>query len=489
MVEGNRVIVLIILAFAGVLFLTGCSGGDFSLSIQPTPAGAHPVDPVFREFYQQLGGEPILGAAISPLFEDGFVQCQYTVNALMCYNPQDSGASRFYLAPLGRKMGLSYPPDVNADPNQGLVVNGYTIGPDFVDLYRKISSARQAGSPLSGVIYNYNQQRTEQFFENVGFYHRFDDPPGVSHLLPYGKYICGDLCNAYQSPITLAIPQSGSQLGVPFAYTVERLGGERDFGRPLSRAFYNEDGVLEQVYETVVFTAAPDNPTQIRLKPITRLLGMFALPPAPFNPEQRNVVFYPVTPDGLGYHVPVEFDRFIVQHGGVEISGNPIADVLLYSEENTIRQCYENYCLDYYPSAAQGYRVRLAPLGSKYLELIDPSVIAPGAVLPEKLVVTISEARAQLAPGEVQRIYVLVTEETSQTPVANATATLTVTVNGMQYTYAMPPTGENGISSIEIAPIQDLPNGTVVSYSVCLDTSSGNSVCSSDSYLIWATGG
>ncbi len=487
MVEGKRVVVFIIVTLVGLLFLTGCSEGDFALPVQPTPAGAYPVDPVFREFYHQLGGEPILGAAISPLFADGFTQCQYTVNALMCYNPHDNSVNRFYLASLGNRLGVSQPPEANADPSHGLVVNGYTIGPDFVDLYQKMSAMRQVGSPLSGVVYNYNQQRTEQFFENVGFYHRFDDPPGVSHLLPYGKYTCGDMCHAYQTPITLAIPQSGSQLGVPFAYTVERLGGERDFGRPLSQAFSNVDGAMEQVYETVVFTAAPENPAQVKLKPITRLLGMYALPPAPFNPEQRNVVFYPVTPDGLGYHVPVEFDRFIVQHGGVEISGNPIADTLLYPEENAIRQCYENYCLDYYPNAPEGHRVRLAPLGTRYLKLIDPSMIAPGAVLPDKLVATISEARAQLAPNEVQRIYLLVTEETSQNPVANAAAILTVNVNGMQYTYAMPPTGENGISSIEIAPIPDLPNGTVVGYSVCLETSSGDSVCASDSYLIWAT--
>lgn len=405
MAEDRRLVVLGVFVFLCLFFLTGCSTEDFSFAIQPTPVGAFPVDPVFREFYQQLGGEPILGAAISPLFLDGFIQCQYTVNGLMCLNPQDSGANRFYLAPLGNRLGVSQPPEVNADPNHGLVVNGYTIGPDFVELYRKMSAARQVGNPLSGVIYNYNQQRTEQFFENVGFYHRFDDPPGVSHLLPYGKYTCGELCSAYQTSVTLAIPKSGSQLGVPFAYTVERLGGERDFGRPLSQAFSNTDGATEQVYETVVFISPSDNPAQVRLKPITRLLGMYALPPALFNPEQRNVVFYPVTPDGLGYHVPVDFDRFIVQHGGVEISGNPIADTLFYPEENVIRQCYENYCLDYYPNAPEGQKVRLAPLGSRYLKLIDPAVIAPGAVPPDKLVVTVSEARATFTERSPANLY------------------------------------------------------------------------------------
>lgn len=486
MAEDKRLVVLGVFFFLCLVFLTGCSAEEFSFAIQSTPPGAFPVDPVFREFYQQLGGEPVLGVAISPLFVDGSIQCQYAVNGLMCLNPQESGANRFYLAPLGNRLGISQPPDVNADPNHGLVVNGYLIGPDFVELYQKMSAMRQVGKPLSGVIYNYNQQRTEQFFEAVGFYHRFDDPPGVSHLLPYGKYTCGELCGAYQPSVTLAIPKSGSQLGIPFAYIVARLGGERDFGRPLSQAFTNADGLMEQVYETVVFVSAPDHPAQVRLKPITRLLGMYALPPAPFNSKQHGVVFYPVTPDGLGYHVPVEFDRFIIQHGGVEISGNPIADALLYPEENAIRQCYESYCLDFYPNAPEGQKVRLTPLGTRYLKLLDPSVIAPGAILPDKLVVNVSEAMAQLAPGEIQRIYVLVTEETSQNPVANAAPVLTVSANGAQYTYAMPPTGENGISSIEIAPIPDLPVGTVVSYSVCLDTSSGDTVCASDSYLIWA---
>ena len=83
-----------------------------------------------------------------------------------------------------------------------------------------------------------------------------------------------------------------------------------------------------------------------------------------------NMIFYTTDGDqGLGFHVPVVFDEFIMHHGGTKVCGAPISDPTLYDGLSVPRQCFENFCLDYYRDAEADQKVKIAPLGSQYLNL------------------------------------------------------------------------------------------------------------------------
>jgi hypothetical protein len=66
----------------------GWRGGDMPEVGFPTEANniqiVYPVDPVFGELYTKLGGQEVLGPAISPVSREGEIQFQYVENALWC---------------------------------------------------------------------------------------------------------------------------------------------------------------------------------------------------------------------------------------------------------------------------------------------------------------------------------------------------------------------------------------------------------------------
>jgi hypothetical protein len=86
--------------------------------------------------------------------------------------------------------------------------------------------------------------------------------------------------------------------------------------------------------------------------------------------RRDNVIFYPVQNE-LGFHVPIVFDEFIARHGGTETSGKPISEteVVEMNGEKIARQCFENYCLDYYPAFPTGAQVRMVQLGYQYEQI------------------------------------------------------------------------------------------------------------------------
>ena len=107
------------------------------MPVTPTPAkaGTFPVDPLFNEYYQNLGGENMLGPVISALFEEEGLKCQYTVAVLMCLDPEVTGAARYRMASLGDRIGIHEAPVTTAvQPADSMVVDGYLIYPAFVKM-------------------------------------------------------------------------------------------------------------------------------------------------------------------------------------------------------------------------------------------------------------------------------------------------------------------------------------------------------------------
>jgi len=474
---------MLLLVFS--LVLSACSGNGSNG--RPQAAGkTYEVAPGFREFYQTLGGEEVLGPAISENFAFESYQCQYTVNVLMCMNPASTDAARFSLYPLGIPMNIREDPAANPTQGTGRVINGYEIYEEFLPLYDALAGSQYAGNPLTQVRLNYSQQRIEQFFENVGFYRKFSDPPGQVYLLAYGAFSCEKNCSYSPSVDALIISSDQAVDDQPFLAGLGKIGGATIFGSPLTQPYIAADGYEEQVYENAVLYAPPGNTSAVKLRPLSTLLNQAHSDPGPkVYGSQEGVVFYP-TAGELGYHVPIDFDRFISAHGGLEVSGNPIAEVFEFSS-GVYRQCFENYCLDYSP-AAETDRVTMAPLGKEYLEQLQ-SQTTPQELFtfsPDTVTLQVSEQYKQLLPDANQTISLIALRKSDGQPLANLEADLDITLpDDTHYTAAFPATRADGTSALTVPPTSGFSNGSILIYRVCLKAATTDPVCASGSYILW----
>jgi len=281
------------------------------------------------------------------------------------------------------------------------------------------------------------------------------------------------------------------QFNSPYQKAIQRMGGTSIFGQPVSAPIIASDGNMEQAFAKVVVFSPKDNPADMKLRPLARLLNMPETAPGPKLYDRRhNVIFYPVDGD-LGYHVPISFDEFIAAHGGQEISGRPISETMKVKNnkgKEVARQCFENYCLEYDPSAPQDQRTQLADLGKQYADLSSPAGRA--GTVDNALSMKVQTDKAQVKSSESQEFYVLVYKRHSLEPAAGAIARIDLSLpNGTAFTYRTQATPDNGWIRMSIPAMQDVPNGTVVAYKVCLEdaesTAIDPSTCVSDSYLIW----
>lgn len=167
-----------------ISFISTACLSDSRQSI-PTPDNhLYDIDPVLREFYNFLGGQDTLGEAISPAYENNGVSTQYTVAALMIFNPLAPAKSRFQLGSLRREFGI-----VATDSTD------WQVADIFESLYNQLGGEAFVGKPLTGLVYNDEKDRSEQYFENLGFY-QGPETGGEVRLLPYGAWRCGEECRA-----------------------------------------------------------------------------------------------------------------------------------------------------------------------------------------------------------------------------------------------------------------------------------------------------
>ncbi len=471
--------IVILFAFS----LSACTEG---LSLTPTPnARSYPVDPIFKEFYDTLGGHQVLGPAISPLQIRDNLQCQYAERSLMCFDPNAIGENRYSLYPLGSELGIAVDTPVNTPVSENArVVDGIVIYEKFLPLYDRLYGARYVGSPLTQLRINQDYQRAEQFFENVGFYQNLNDPNGPVFLIPYGAYLCGGGCS-YRLDEYWAIVKSNTS-DQPFAASIARLGGPSVFGTLLLKPRMAEDGNLEQVYSNAAFYAPQDNPEQVRLRPLSLILGYQVEPLVPMV-SHNQLVFYEVQ-DGLGHNVPLPFDRFVAQHGGRELSGNPISEVYQLPGLDLYRQCFENYCLLYDPTAADGLKVRMLALGDEYVKRFPPAetLELTNFFSPERISLIVATDKPNIGSAEPQTVRMQVQTASGSEPLERVEATLVLNIPDQpSVRYPIPPTDINGLSSVTIPPVPGVANGSRLAYQVCLNLPSETPICVIDSYLIW----
>lgn len=480
MLKKSWSILTLLLTLAMLGLLASCSR-----SVPPSASGkTYPVSPPLQAFYDRLGGEDVFGPAISKLNDNPIGQCQYTVNAMLCLNPMVAGDGSFSLFSLGNELNVS---EVSTNPAStvGLIVNGFTVYEEFVPIFERFSQTAYAGNPISQVHINYAQQRVEQYFEKVGFYRNFSDPIGTVKLLAYGAAGCTKGCSYHPADeAKLTNPSiSLSKLNL-----MDKLNGLIDtsvFGKALNRPHTAADGNLEQVYKGVVLVQ--DATGVVKLRPLSRLLSLpTKAPGAKLYDYASGVVFYAVN-DTLGYHVPILFDKFINDHGGTAISGDPIDEITEY-KPGLYRQCFTNYCLDYNPSKREDKRVTVTPLGEQYLELDQSILTQPITPQPasQAIILKVSETLLKVSSSEAQTIHVSALNAADQTPLSGIETEITIYLpKEKTWSSALAPTAVDGTAVITLPVLKNIQNGSILTYKVCTTNASAGQACANGSYLVW----
>jgi hypothetical protein len=469
---------ILLTLFIILFFIVACEGrGEKSTTV---PDGTHTIDPIFQQFYEQLGGAETLGPGITPIFEKDEVLYQYTDRALLMYDRRLPKAERLRLAPLGRDLGIFELPPKDGDGNPVASVNGYPIFEYFLPLYNRLGGEKVVGKPLTAVNKNIDKNRYEQHFENLGFYWIAGEPAEAVGLLSYGAWRCDQRCR--HSPPENSRIQTPARKVMPFLKEVAWLG--LDFtGYARSEPTIMPDGSLEQVYDNVVLVINPEYPDKVYLLPLAERLGKAdpALQPPSSDP---NNFFYPVQ-DGFGYNVPPYFMLYVQAHGGIDTIGPPISP-LTQPEASHYQQCFRNLCLQALLQEDGSYDVGPVPLGLEYnLATVRPQNLPLVTAEPVDIAIQVWEEKPLVSPDQGQVIGVVVYG--NNLPLAGVEPELDLSPpDGSPVSYTLPPTDDEGESQIRIEPL-DGKNGTLIPYKVCVNTPTAQKFCVLDSYLIWIT--
>jgi hypothetical protein len=509
-------IILLLISF----LITACD--DPGQMFEPVYPDTYEVDPVFREFYDRFGGLQTLGPAISELFIVGEVRYQYTVAALLVYDPLAPESLRRQFASLGLDLDMAEPPV--AEPTQPGIryVDGHIIPDFFVPMYEAMGGARYMGKPLTEAHYNPEKRRYTQYFENLGLYWIEDAPLEEVGMLALGAWRCDNSCR--QPPLGDGIVLLPFRVAARFVDTVARLGISFT-GYASTEAYQTPDGYIEQVFENIVLVEDPNKPGRVFLRAITERLGTRPDPPVPDN-GLPGYQFYP-TQGELGYNVAQTYLDYFAQHGGPEIAGPPISERVL-QDDHVYRQCFRNLCLEERQNSDGSISIQPAQLGYIYKRMsvapvqeaqqpvdetyptsspaaqqalpssgetavvptmqVEPGAQTDAAVMPAMPISEISlqvwENSSVIAPDQTQEIGVVVYENNQ--PVQNVEPDLLLTYpDGSKKTFYMMPTGSDGQTRIQIPPLAAL-NGSIIPYQVCIfNLASSSKYCVRESYMIW----
>lgn len=465
------------------VLLSACSGIDLS-STTSTPYG-YEIDPIFWAFFKQNGGTDRFGAVVSTLFSNNTgKKMQYVESGLLVYDPEEN---EFYFASLGLDLNLSEPanPDLILNDDD-LVLNGYLVHPAFVDYYHDMGS-ELIGPPISNPRYNYAKNRLEQHFENFGLYYLLDDPDKTPHLLSYGLLACGTACPAYtsiqESKVIWPVNSNDFTNYINAQEIPESLLGD-----PVSGPLNLYNGATVVIYNNMGLSSSEGIVSIIKI-PAALGYSSSDLYPEITNPALTFIAIR----DGMGHNVFIAFDEFIKSHGGYHVSGNPTTELYtLNLETNTIRQCFENLCLDYYPDALEA-NVRPAPIGEEYLNQVSDQIISDSEVGSEGGTITprtsaifslyVWESDSAINSTSPQTISVMVfSHGTAQ---SRQHLELRVTYpDGSSQLFNLPETNQNGRTGTTIPPIPG-ENGDLVEYQVCLTIKNQVPICIKDSFMIW----
>jgi hypothetical protein len=319
---------LIVFSLLIIILFTACNSSTDIIT-----SGTYSVDPTFSDFYQELGGDSVIGPAISPALVRQGITYQYIVSGLMAYDPNEMTLTRFHFSPIASvEWGINDLIEAVPLDSSQPYVNGHRIWEEISQFYYRFGP-EIIGLPVTGVKSNDEKQRYEQYFEGIGFYRNYSDPSGKIQLLHYGSRMCGGNCRFQESdpaPSSPSYVRDFSETEQLFLKESERLGYGLT-GNPLASPNIATDGNFEMVFENVVMFIDPSDGYQIKLRPLPSWLGIKTDQPTQ-ETKADWLSFYQVSED-LGYNIPNSFITYIANHGGMTFSGNPITDYHLLPDD------------------------------------------------------------------------------------------------------------------------------------------------------------
>lgn len=458
-----------------LLLLTSCGRGSV---VEPKDIG-YEISPVFREFYQSLGGEALFGNAINESYEKDGKVYQYVVAGLFVSDPFMHEGKRVYFASLGSELGYYEPPKTKFDTLDGTYFNGYEIHDSFVPLFTKMGGIEVVGYPISNANYNPEKKQIEQYFENLGFYLADDMDLAYVGLLPYGRISCGTACSLSVF-VNQAEQEESSDNFVPepFSSFVNQLG--HDFvGISLTDVYDAGDGTVHIVFENMVLYTLVGDESQVYALPISELLGFPRTTPSLVR-QSDAAYFYRIEGD-YGYSVPNGVNDYLLDHGGYEFSGAPISEVDKVAELQ-YRQCFENLCVDIdVDPVTKEERVHPLNLGLDYKEKFyqEPEVIE----LIDEYSLNVWVADPLISSDKPQTIFVQISNEAKDSLKGiKLVIILTYPPDLRQERLEISKTDREGLTHINIKPV-DAQNGSRVKYEVCMED---GSVCAEGKYTLWS---
>lgn len=470
----------LVFSLVSTLLLVACST---SPAYSPgNPSTVYPVAPLFQDFYNALGGEDVMGPAISPVMRENGVEVQYLRNAKMLFDRQAPEGRQYRLASLGLNFGVEEPPIPPPDDPSLFYTKGHVIYPEFFPLFAQLWGA--PGKPLTEA--RSNGEEIIQYFANMGMGRVINDPYGEVYLLPYGLWECARV-RCYETvknaiplmPLPPSRPELPSQLQALKPLTGELLAPPQEL----------PNGKLEYVFSNIVLVFSPNQPEAVQARNTVELMQSYiGIPTATLVPKLENpyLVFRPQF-NNLGLLVFEPFDTFIRRHGGYKISGEPLSPMQVFPNDG-ILQCFTNICLRYHPNLPEGFRVQPTPIGQTYLKYKD-TLLPDNATekAPVKDIQIFNSAfNATLAQGDVLVIDAQILS--GKRPLMNERLDLLIhQLNQVaEQQLEFPLTDAMGRTRL-ILSLQETNITQVVPYEVCYHSPQGKETCAQNTVMIWIT--
>lgn len=456
-------IVMISLIAAAVVGLT-----EFNASFSTT----FELYPQLKPIYDELGGAKRLGVPISNAFNHGTGTVrQYVQNAVLEYNSVTGTSS---IVPVGLALKINPNATEVEIGEDAQKINGIPVPDEIAELVAKLGFV-YVGSPLTRFQHNSNHNRYEIYFERLGFWIGENDKDKAVNLLPYGNWgmaIIGPL----PTPALGRIDSTGQSEVIQFDQLAERLGA--DLAGELLLEMGSETGAVPlRIYENIAMVIDPESKKAVLLD-LPALLGIQGSQPNEKKADDRYI-FFPVN-GKLGYNIPKIFYEMIVQHGGLDILGEPINEIYYTDDSHKIiQQCFENLCLNFDLATETSQPAKLGlEYHARYHSQSQPAQ-EPILVFSMK----VWDVHETLAPGQVQEIHAFISQNNE--PLQGISPSLEITMPGRQIIVLdLPPTDSEGQTFVRI-PAITAENGEIVTYQLCAPSLTVSRFCIQDNFVIW----
>jgi hypothetical protein len=447
------------------MLLAACTARATATSVS-TSTGISVADELLS-YWVQAGAEATLGPPMQPAAEVSGLLYQVFLNVELVYDRKAPSSDRISLYPLGLDLGLAEPPvPPPADPAARYFEStGHTLYAGFVQTYLDLGGERVAGAPISEV--KRRDGLVIQYFENLGLYLEEGEAPSEVRLLALGLAACGERCLPRAQNLTYLMPPD--TLERPFASALDRFGGERLLGAPLTEPYIAPDGAIEQIYQRAVVFSPSHDPIDLRFRHLGEMLGP---PDPPVLPSyERGSSYFPET----GHNVAWAFADFYAATQGELLLGLPMEEAHL--EGDMLVQRFKNGILEYHYDLPAELAMQLAPLGEVYLASLPADSISSLAphiqptsipqTAPHQQSVTIeTQVRYTFLPrSETQEITIRVLHDGIPWP--HVTPLIVIHGPRGDFSPEIEPTDAEGRTSVLLA-FDDLRPGEIVNYEVLI---------------------